>query len=179
MPRTYRPFSLFVCMVVVCMVALCASLPAQTDAGQASTGQAGKTITLRMMDGKTGQLIATSYFLVRIDHQQTVHADWVVENEAGTGKLTVPADASTLSVRASYDSATILYDNCDAVKGRDLPVDRWYSIDRILTVGVVASDDCIGKKVPDRWKAIAKPGEFVFFVRKRGFREQMHDMTSY
>jgi hypothetical protein len=49
------------------MAAFCGVLCAQT----------GKTITLRMMDGKTGRLIATSDFLARIDHQQTVHANWV------------------------------------------------------------------------------------------------------
>lgn len=174
MRRIRRVFQFF-----VCFAACCALLPAQTDARPASAGPAGKTITLRMLDGKTGQLIATSYFLIRIDHRQTVHADWVVENEDGTGKLTVPAGATALSVRASYDSATTLYDNCDAVRDRDVPVDRWYPIDRILTVGVVAPDHCIGKKVPDSWKAIARPGEFVFFVRKRSWREQMRDMTSH
>jgi len=52
------------------MAAFCGVLCAQT----------GKTITLRMMDGKTGRLIATSDFLARIDHQQTVHANWVTMN---------------------------------------------------------------------------------------------------
>ncbi len=132
-----------------------------------------------MMDGKTGQLIATSYFLVRIDHRQTVHADWVVQNEDGSGKLTLPASAADLSIRASYDSATSVYDNCDAVKDRDVPVDRWYTIYSILTKGVVAPNNCIGKKVPDKLQVIAKPGEFIFFVRKPNWREQMQDFSSH
>ena len=52
--------------------------------------QSEKTITIRMLDGKTGKPIEASGFLVRVDHEQTVHADWVVQNEDGTGKLTLP-----------------------------------------------------------------------------------------
>ena len=78
--QIHRVLLLLLCMAAFC--ASCGSLLAQTQ----------KTITLRMMDGKTGKLIATSDFLVRIDHQQTVHANWVTMNEDGTGKLTLPGE---------------------------------------------------------------------------------------
>ena len=119
--------------LLLCMTACCGSLYAQTE----------KTITLRMLDGKSGKLIATSNFLVRIDHQQTVHGNWVVKNEDGTGKLTVPGDAALLSVHATYDSAIYVYANCDANKDigssvRGPALDRWYEISDILATGVMA-----------------------------------------
>jgi hypothetical protein len=163
--RTHRVLSLLLCMAAFCGV-LCA--------------QTGKTITLRMMDGKTGRLIATSDFLARIDHQQTVHANWVTMNEDGTGKLIVPGDASLLSIRASYDGSTSLYVNCDANKDtkgvNPGPIlDRWYSVSDILTKGVVAPNDCIGKTVPEKLQIFAKPGEFVFFVRRMNAIEEYRD----
>jgi hypothetical protein len=39
----------------------------------------------------------------------------------------------------------------------------------------VAPNDCVGKKVPERLQVVAKPGEFVFFVRPQNAREQMRD----
>ena len=156
--------------LLLCMIACCGSLCAQTE----------RTITLRMLDGKSGKLIATSNFLVRIDHQQTVHGNWVVQNEDGTGKLTVPGDAVLLSVRATYDSATSIYANCDANKylgssARGPALDRWYKISDILAIGVAAPNNCIGKKVPNYPQVFAKPGEFVFFVRRLNAAEQFHE----
>jgi hypothetical protein len=101
-------------------------------------------------------------------------------NEDGTGKLIVPGDASLLSIRASYDGSTSLYVNCDANKDtkgvNPGPIlDRWYSVSDILTKGVVAPNDCIGKKVPEKLQIFAKPGEFVFFVRRMNAIEEYRD----
>jgi hypothetical protein len=163
--QTYR-----VLQLLLCMAALGGALSAQTQ----------KAITLRMMDGKTGRLIATADFLVRVDHQETVHANWVKMNDDGTGKLTLPGNPSLLSIRASYDSSTSFYVNCDAnndTKGKNPgPIlDRWYSVSEILEKGIVAPNDCIGKKVPEKLQLFAKPGEFVFFVRKMNSLEQFRD----
>ncbi|MGO9317018.1 MAG: hypothetical protein ACLPXT_01490 [Terracidiphilus sp.] len=161
--------------LLLCITAFCGSLCAQTE----------KTITIRMLDSKSGKLIATSSFLVRINHQQTVHGNWVLQNEDGTGKLTVPGDAALLSVRATYDSSTSVYANCDANKDtgssyQGPSLDRWYEISDILANGVMAPNHCIGKKVPNHPQVFAKPGEFVFFVRKQNWREQMReDYTSH
>jgi len=153
--------------LLLCMTACCGSLCAQTE----------KTVTLRMLDGKSGKLIATSNFLVRIDHQQTVHGNWVVKNEDGSGKLTLPGNAIAISVRATYDSNTVMYVNCDAAKDvgssdRAPGLDRWYKVADILESGVVAPNGCAGKKIPDKLQVVAKPGEFVFFVRKLNAKEQ-------
>jgi hypothetical protein len=140
---------------------------------------AQKTITVRMLDSRTGKLIATPDFLVRVNNEQAVHADWVTLNQDGTGTLTVPNDTTVVSVRATYDSTTAFYLNCDANKDRgtsdqDASHDRWYKVSDILTLGVVAPDGC-GKKIPDKLQVVAKPGEFIFFVRKRNPLEQMQD----
>lgn len=142
--------------------------------------QATKTITLRMIDGKSGKLIATTDFLVRVDHQETAHANWVTMNDDGTGKLTVPGETSLLSIRASYDSATSLFVNCDSnndykASSQGYVVDRWYSVSEILAKGIVAPNNCIGKKVPEKLQLFAKPGEFVFFVRRMTTREEYRE----
>jgi hypothetical protein len=163
--KTQRTFYL-----VLCFAALCGSLSAQT----------GRTITVRMLDSKTGNLIATSQFLVRINHQETVHGNWVVKHEDGTGKLTVPDDASVLSIHATYESTTLVYVNCDASKDvgtadHAAGLDRWYKVADILASGVVAPNGCAGKKIPDKLQVVAQPGEFVFFVRKQNVKEQLQD----
>jgi len=163
--RAHRVFLLF-----ACLAALCGSVYAQTE----------KTITLRMIDTKTGLLIASSNYLVRINHQQEQHGDWTKKNEDGSGNLTPPANADVIAVHATYDGATFIYVNCDADKDRGSAdhapnPDRWYSIATILSTGVVAPNNCIGKKVPEKLQVIAKPGEFVFFVRELTAMEKLRE----
>jgi hypothetical protein len=163
--RTHRAVYLLLCLFVFCGLA-CA--------------QAQKTITIRMLDSRTGRLIATSDYLVRVNHEQTVHANWVTQNEDGTGKLTLPDDATVLSVRATYESTTRIYVNCDADSGHGLLAsdpspDRWYKISDILELGVVAPKGCGGKKITDKLQVVAKPGEFIFFVRKLNPLEKLQD----
>ncbi len=157
-----RAFLFFVCMAAFCGVL---------------SAQANRTITIRMVNTRTGLLIPTSNFLVRINHQQEVHGDWVKQNEDGTGTLTLPANTEVFSIHATYNNALDTYVNCDADKDRGSAdhapsPDRWYSPAAILTSGVVAPNNCIGKKVPEKLQLIATPGEFVFFVRQLSSREQ-------
>jgi hypothetical protein len=156
--------------VLFCLSACCIPLHSQDQ----------KTITLRMLNGKTGELIATTNFLVRVNHEDEVHANWVQQNEDGTGRLTLPPTATLFSVHATYESATRIYINCDSDKEKpsnehQLGIDHWYPVESILTSGVVAPNNCAGKKIPERLQVIAKPGEFVFFVRPLNAREQMSD----
>jgi hypothetical protein len=153
--------------LLLCAAALCGPLRAQTS----------KTVTIRMLDSRSGILIASSDYLVRVNHEEAVHGNWVVKNEDGSGKLTLPGDAAALSVRATYDSNTVMYVNCDAAKdvgsaNRAPGLDRWYKVADILESGVVAPNGCAGKKIPDKLQVVAKPGEFVFFVRKLNAKEQ-------
>jgi hypothetical protein len=159
-----------VLLLFVCLAAFCGSLHAQTE----------KTVTIRMLDSKTGLLIASSNFLVHINHQEAAHGDWVHQNEDGTGKLTLPADADVISVHATYESATLLYANCDADKDRGsaehaAQSDHWYSIATIVESGIVAPNGCVGKKVPEKLQVVAKPGEFVFFVRQLNSVERFRE----
>lgn len=157
-------------LLILCIGAICATLSAQSQ----------KTITIRMLDSKSGKLIATSDFLVRINHDQTVHGDWVQKNEEGVGVMKLPPDATEILVHATYDGAMSVYDNCDAVKDlgtaeHAAALDHWYPVSDILSKGVVAPNGCVGKKVPDKLQVFAKPGEFVFFVRHKTPYEQLKE----
>jgi hypothetical protein len=157
-------------LILLCATTFCGAAGAQTE----------KTITVRMLDSHTGLLIATSNFLVRVNHLEEAHGNWVKKNEDGTGSMTLPANAEVVSIHATYDSATLTYINCDADKDRGsadhaASPDRWYTVADILTSGVVAPNRCIGKKVPEKLQVIAKPGEFVFFVRPLNPREQLSE----
>jgi hypothetical protein len=163
--RTHR-------VVLACLfvIAFCGSVCAQTE----------KTVTIRMLDSKTGLLIPSSNFLVRINHLQPVHGDWVHKNEDGTGSLTLPASADVVSIHATYESATLIYANCDADKDHasaehDASLEHWYSVAAILASGVLAPNNCVGKKVPDKLQTVAKPGEFVFFVRQLNSMEKFKE----
>jgi hypothetical protein len=77
-----------------------------------------------------------------------------------------------------------LYVNCDSVAGKADPADQWYSISEILASGVVASNGCVKPKDAAKPKeaaritAAAKPGEFVFFVRKENVWEEAQEFSS-
>jgi hypothetical protein len=146
-------------LTLLFVAALCGSLPAQTM----------KTITVRVLDSRTGRLIATPDYLVQINHEDAVHANWVTKNEDGTGKMTVPENATVVAVQARFDIGMSIFINCDDTRDGQNPIARWYAVSDILTTGVAAPNGC-GKR-----KAVAKPGEFVFFVRKESWREQMKD----
>ena len=79
--------------------------PAQTAAAPNAPAPTGKTIAIRMLDSKTGHLIATSEYLVQINHQETIHANWVREVETGAGEMTVPPDATVVNIHAKYDDS--------------------------------------------------------------------------
>jgi hypothetical protein len=162
-------------LLAVCAVPLCA--PLHTQSAWPSDPPPKKVITIRMLDSRTGHLIIPDNYLLRVDHQETLHADWVKQNEDGSGRVTLPANATALSIKATYDSTTLIYVNCDTENNHGSPqsaagVDHWYSVDNILTQGIVAPNYCGGKKVTDKLQVFAKPGEYVFFVRKLNPREQ-------
>lgn len=157
-------------LAVMSLIPLCASAQSPTP----------KTITVRMLDSKTGTLIATSNFLVRVNHLEAVHGDWARQNDDGTGKITLPSDAALLSIHATYESATLTYVNCDANKERAsaehaASPDHWYAVDAILSSGVVAPNGCAGKKISEKLQVVANPGEFVFFVRRMNSLERFHE----
>lgn len=144
-------------LTVACAAVCCGSLAAQT----------AKTITIRMIDGASGKPLSSSSVLIRINHLPTPHGDWVHANEDGTATVTLPPDATLLTPQASYGDAMDSYVNCDAVKDKEFVGPHWYAVSEILATGVVTPNGC-GKRT-----AVAKPGEFVFFVRAKNWRDSM------
>ena len=138
------------------ILALCASLHAQTP----------NIIHIRLLDGKTGLPVKPSNFQVRVDHNQTVHTDWVHINDDDSVVVTVPAGATEIAVKATYDMSMETYINCDAAKENDKERDIWYPLSEIVQTGTVAPNEC-GKT---NYKA--QPGEFIFFVRKRSWHDK-------
>jgi hypothetical protein len=127
------------------------------------------TISIHLRDGRSGLPISASNFLVRVDHNETVHNEWVSMNDDGSVIVTLPADAKEFSVKATYNAGIETYVNCDAAKESDRERNIWYSVSDIVKKGVVAPDEC-GKT-----DFSAKPGEFLFFVRKRDWRDHPDD----
>ncbi len=144
---------------LACLSALCASLYAQ----------APNTISIRLLDGKTGLPVKASNFLVRADHRDTVHNEWVKINDDGSVIVTLPANAKQFSIKATYDMGMDTFINCDAARETDKERNIWYPISVILKSGVVAPDEC-GKT-----DFVSKPGEFIFFVRKRDWHDRPDD----
>lgn len=148
-------------VLVLWTAALCGYAHAQT----------AKTITLRLLDGKTGRLVSSTGILVRANHLPTDHGDWTKQNDDGTAELKVPGDVSTLLIHATYENSTEYFINCDGPKQMDTPAELWYAISDIMAKGVVAPDGCVKPKAAEKLNVTAKPGEFVLFVRKLNWRE--------
>jgi hypothetical protein len=143
---------------LLCAAVLCAGLHAQSQ----------NTIHIRLLDGKTGLPVQASNYLVRIDHHDTAHNDWVHMGDDGTVMVTFPPGVREIAVKATYDMSMETYINCDAAKETDKERDIWYPIADILQSGVVAPNEC------SQTHYAAKPGEFIFFVRKRTWREHQN-----
>jgi hypothetical protein len=132
-------------------IMVCASLHAQDY----------QLISITLRDGRTGKKITPSNFLLRVDHFETVRSEWVKIYNDGSVFVRVPLDAKQISLQATYDEGMSTYINCDAAKQNDREREIWYPVDMIMKAGVVAPNEC------SKTEYSAKPGEFVFFVRKR------------
>lgn len=158
--RTYRGILLLIGIVV-----LCGNLSAQT----------GNTITLRLLDGRTGRPISATGILVRENHEPTQHGEWSKLNDDGTVALNLPSVANVILVHATYENSMVYYINCDGPKAMSTPAELWYPVADIMTEGVVAANGCVKPKDADKLKVAAKPGEFVLFVRPLNWRERSQE----
>lgn len=127
--------------------------------------QDSTAISVKLLDGKTGDPVKASNFLVLVDHHDTIHPEWVKINDDGTVIVTLPPDAKEFSIKATYDMGMDIFINCDAAKEAHKERDIWYPISMIVKSGIVAPDEC------GTTNFTAKPGEFIFFVRKRDWRD--------
>jgi hypothetical protein len=158
--RAYRAL-----LPIACMCALAGVLQAQI----------GRTITIKVRDGKTGEAVTPSNVHVRFNHQPEARGDWVDQKDDGTIEVKIPADAKAISVRATYENSMEYFVNCDVSKQKDSSAESWYPVTDILASGLAIPNDCVNQKDADKVKAGVKPGEFVLFVRKRNWKEQVLD----
>ncbi|MGB6974287.1 MAG: hypothetical protein WBD67_06360 [Terracidiphilus sp.] len=126
-----------------------------------------QTITVRVLDGRTGTAVSPTNLLVRIDKQKPIHSDWVRQNDDATGFMALPATAKLVSVEAAYDESMEIYVNCDTAPEAYPGARHWYSIETILRTGLVVPDGCERPKKHRVIMAMPKPGELIFYVRGR------------
>ena len=151
-----------------------AMLPALGMLMGLSVAQAQKstTITIRVLDGKTGTKVDASNVLVQFDHRKDVDSFWRHENDDGSLEVAVPPGAREISVHATYDNAMEFYIDCDVAKQKNTSMESWYPLADILKSGIVMPNDCVKEKQADKIHIDAKPGEFDVYVRRRNWREQ-------
>ena len=152
-------------LLAVCALAPCGALNAESD----------KTITLKIFDGKTRKTLIPTGYQVRVDHQQTLHPDWVKQNEDGTATLTIPEDSHEIALHLAYDESMEIYVGCDVDKNAF--GDVWYRVPQILEKGFVSANGCAKPKENEKYKTTAAPGELILFVRERNFKEKASDFT--
>lgn len=133
----------------------------------------GKTIVLRIFDGKTGRPVVPTGYQVRVDHLTMLHPDWVKQNDDGTAELTIPADAGVVALNLAYDNSMEIYVKCDAEKNTF--GDVWYPVSQIMAKGYVAANACGKAKVNEKYKTTAAPGELILFVREKNWKERAQD----
>ncbi len=153
------------CGLLFWIVMMSSALCAQTD----------RTIGIRMLDSKTGQPITTSELQVWVSTSLTPGQTggrpprWIRPDADGEGTMTLPPDPSLITVHAQYGKAGWGYVNCDRLEDRGPFREHWYSVSEILSTGIAAPNYC------SKQKAIAKPGEFIFFVRPMSFWEKFRE----
>jgi DNA/RNA endonuclease YhcR with UshA esterase domain len=144
---------------------------AQQSGTTAPETAAPKTITITMLDGKTGKPLIPDNYIVRFNHLNAMHGESLKMNDDGTGTVTVPDNATFISVQGTYLGSMEIYVNCDAGMEKNTSTLHWYSIAEIESTGVTAANECYKGKYANT-AISAKPGEFTFFVREANWREK-------
>jgi len=153
---------------------LCAALAAfcVPGSGMAQSSQKGSTITVRILDGKTGAHADASNVLIQFDHHQETSGDWQHQNDDGSVEVRIPAEAKVITVHATYDNGMEFYINCDVARQKNSSAESWYPIADILKSGIVIPNDCVKQKDADKVRIDPQKGVFVVYVRQRNWREQ-------
>jgi len=137
--------------------------------------QPGPTITIRVLDSKTGQPLRPTNLLIHINHNDEPRNDGLKLNDDFTSTAVLPLDAKVLSIEGAYDQSTLVYINCDTDTGRDGGMLKWYSIAEIVKTGIVTDNLCYKGKYQHKLKVSPVPGEFVFYVRTHNWHEGITD----
>jgi hypothetical protein len=149
-----------------------APAPAQTAPVVAQTGP---TVTIRILDAKTGDPINPSNLLVHVDHKDEPFNEGLKLNGSDPATAVLPPTATLLAIEGAYDSSTQVFINCDTDSGKDSGTLKWYSIAEIMKTGVVTQNVCYKGKYQHRLNISPVPGEFVFFVRTHNWHEKITD----
>jgi hypothetical protein len=136
-----------------------------------ASAQTGPTITVRILDAKTGDPINPTNLLIHIDHRDEPNNEGLKLNGSDPATAVLPPTATLFAVEGAYDSSTQVYINCDTDSGKDSGTLKWYSVAEIVKTGVVTENICYKGKYQHRLKISPVPGEFVFFVRTHNWHE--------
>ena len=134
---------------------------------------AQKVVTIIMVNGKSGKTMTPNNFVIRFNHLNAIRNETLTLNDDGTGKVSVPANATHLSVQGTYHNSVDLYVNCDAGMEKDTSTLHWYSIDEIVKAGVSAPNECYKGKYAKTAAIPVAPGEFIFYVREIGWHDNI------
>ncbi len=138
-----------------------------------ASAQTGKTtITLRILDGKTGEKVTPDNIQVRLKSNGKIDTTWVRQDDEGNLAVLIPDGVTSVSFRATYDSSMAYYVDCDVARQKDTTSESWYPVADILSGGIKITNDCLKPKEADKLNNVSvKPGEFVLFVRKKNWHE--------
>lgn len=150
-------------ILVVCITFLCAQQPQRQP----------RTITIIMVDGKTGKTMTPDNFVIRFNHLNAIRNDTLTLNDDGTGKVKLPADANLISVQGAYHNNIDIYVNCDAGLEKDTSTLHWYPIADILSNGLSAPNECYKGKYAKTAAIPPARGEFIFYVREPNWRDSL------
>jgi hypothetical protein len=142
----------------------CAALAIATLCALVSA-QERKTLTIIMLDGKTGKPIKPSNYIVRFDYHDATRNEGLRLDDEGVGTVYLPPEVSTISVQGTYLASMEIYLNCDAAMEKDTSTIHWYKVAEILTSGVNAPNECFKGKYAEATHLNTKPGTFIFYVR--------------
>jgi hypothetical protein len=132
-----------------------------------SNAQSDRTITIRMLESKTGTLVTPTKFQVNVNTKDYSHLESISPNKDGLGELVVKGDVTMISIQALYQPGDHIFVNCDMVKDTVSFLTHWYEVPEIFSTGTVAPNRC------SKLKAVAKPGEFIFFIRPMNWYEKL------
>lgn len=166
--------SIRILMLLVAAAAGLVTVPAQT--AKHTRVPKPKVITVRVLDGRTGERIVPNNVVVRVDRRTETHVEWVRLADDGTATLTLPAATTSFAVHATYENGTEFYVNCDVSRQHQMEQDTWYPVEGVLSEGMVMPNECDRAKNAHDVKTGAKPGEFVMLVRKHTWRDRVEEL---
>lgn len=141
----------------------------------AAFAQDRKTITLRVLDGKTGEKVTPDNIKVSFKNNSKIDTTWVKLGDDDKAEVRIPAGATVIALKATYDASTSYYVDCDVARQKKTTEETWYPIADILSAGLKIPNDCVKPKDADKVTVDVKPGEFVLFVRKKKWTEDAQE----